>query len=587
MSTTKYRILFFGVLAFALLVRVLHLGGFYLDDAFPYSQLAHQIADGTYSMTADAYYSMRIFFILPLGACVSLFGDNPVGYFILPLSANLAAIALTMRMARRLGETTALLTGIVLACTPIMVLWATIPHPDAMTPFWWALFCTLLFDGREATTPMRQRLLFVFSGFAIGLSFYNRIFSPGILLVVPLLMLADRRFSFSYLWLLPGLGLAMLLGNGTYFLGSGDFFLRSHSTATKISWEITESGWAQRPTSLDPFRSPGFMYLRSFFSPGQQLDWAFLFFGALGGTLYAIRNKIEGIRLPLTWLAAAVLLFDGVLAPLVFFPFTFNPYILGACLPAAILFATLLARAPQPPLRLLLIGALGCLPILLVLVWLKWRALVIAAHLLLTLSPLPNLIFLSTLALAAVLLPLYFRNRLEQAWAFRSIPILVFCIVGTLFTLTKSNLNTRDYGSVLRGQGGIAQAVQTYAQDDVFYLSPKYRPKLILFYWFKTSYRYKQPLDDWTASANGKTLHFSLLPPKAEDLASGDCVLLYKPYLDRYRRTGAGAHPDLVALGYQYPHYALTPPTQWELVYEDWENLLYRVTNPSAGNDIQ
>lgn len=578
MSVQRYRLLFCLVLGLALLMRLLHLGGFYLDDTFPYCQLAHQLASGSYSMTADVYYSMRIFFILPLGACVWLLGDNPAGYFLLPLLANLGAIALAMRAARRLGEETALVAGVLLAFTPIMVLWATTPHPDAMTPFWWALFCNLLFDGAEARTPWRGRLLLAGAGLVIGLSFYNRIFSPGLLLAVPLLMLAERRFSFKYLWILPGLGLAMLLGNGTYFLGSGDFLLRTHSTAAKISWEVTKHGWAQRPTSLDPFRSPLLLYLRSFLAPGQQLDWGFLFYGALAGAAYGIAKRVRGVGIPLVWLASAVLLFDAVLAPLVFFPFTFNPYILGACLPAAILFALLLARIPAPSgRRALALGLLGAAALAGVF-WFKRAGLLIAADLLLRTSPPASLALLAGLGLCAVLGPLTLLRRGLPDHAFRWLLVALFCIAGTLLTLTRVNMNDRDYGDVLRGKGSIARAMVENAESRVFYLSPKYRPKLIPYFWFRTTYRYKHPpLDEWSARAGSRTLHFALLPPDKASLKPGDCVLLYKPYLERYRRTGAGAHPELAALGYQYPDYALAPPASWRLVHEDWENLLYRV----------
>lgn len=576
MTSRSYTILTAVVILAASIIRIMHPGGFILDDTFPYCQLAHQFAAGTYSMTADPYYSMRIAFILPLGLSVMIFGDNPFGYFLLPFAANLGAILITMAVAKRFfSQQVAIFTGLFLAFTPLMVFWATTPHPEAMTPLWWALFCYTFMKACDTSNKTRQSMLLVLAGIIVGLSFYNRIFSVVILTIIPLYMLYKREFSFRYLWVAVGLLLAFLVGNSIYYLGSDNFFLRWDSTQIKQSWDISASGWVERSATIDFFRTPWLMFTRSFFSPTYQLDWGFLYYVAIGGTILAWKRH-PNTYVPFIWLLAIIIAFDGVLGPLIYFPFTFTPYVLSAALPAAILAALFVNDAPTFSPRLIRVGVIICVLLIGVLAWMKRTLLLKLSSAFISQTPYADIFFIAILSIGILVAVCYQLTRQRHPAALQTIILGLFCIGCTALVTIKSNANYEMYGSTLTGQGGITEAVRKSGSSRIFYLSPKYRPKLIPHFWFKTSFWYNMPKDEWEAEIRGKKIHFALLP-SLNLLESGDCILLYKPYVKRFRETSAGAHPKLLKAGYEYPEYVLNPPKSWQVLFDDWENTLYRV----------
>ena len=85
--------------------------------------------------------------------------------------------------------------------------------------------------------------------------------------------------------------------------------------------------------------------------------------------------------------------------------------------------------------------------------------------------------------------------------------------------------------------------------------------------------------ETWDAIVNNQRIHFEFLPERLDDLRQGDCVLLYKPYLNRFIEHGLGAVPYYAA-HYQYPDYIKRPQPNWEILLTDWFNILYQVNSP-------
>ncbi len=139
-STRTFWIL---LLSFAFLLRVFHLfGAFYLDDNWhlvriiegkPFWETWHltaeQIMRYWFNTTGfveppheqGTYFYSRPLFVLTLWVEYWLFGFNPLGYHLHNILLHVVMVALTYLFARRFGERTARVAGIIMVIHPILV----------------------------------------------------------------------------------------------------------------------------------------------------------------------------------------------------------------------------------------------------------------------------------------------------------------------------------------------------------------------------------------------------------------------------------------------------------------------------------
>lgn len=600
MEKVKFQRYFWIIILVAVVLRLIYVTGFVYDDTFPYSVQAANIADGRYDMNADLYYAMNISFIFMLGLFVSVFGKNPVGFYAWPFIAGVLTVVLGMVMAKRYyGEKVALITGLLLATSPIFILWSTIPHPDSLNPLLWNLFLFFFIRGELASTQKETALNFILAGFIMGFSFYTRIFSIILFVVVPISFLIYRRFSLSgilrYAWLIPGFSIAFLMGNGAYYIWEGDFFLRYHSTLLKKSWIVNTTGntwfWEETPATFDWFVTIPFRYAQGFLSPFNFLDWGWVFYGALLGAIASWKKKIEGRKVVWVWFAGIYVALDIVLNTVTSVP-NWLPYIMAIVLPASILFALWVTNLEisESLLRRLKDNSR--------IVWAILFSLLLG-------------ILLVDYCIFAERFPEFLLNVMEpyeKAWlaiagVFLAITALMVILVIS-YVLLKQTETTNQANLIIRGSllvayvassiifvtakrpilynhtAGVMIAIKDQISDlackNVYYQSYKTSTRLLPQYWFNSDYFYQMTYESWNVPYQNRLIHFEFLPPDIDSIERGDCILLYEPDYTAFVEHNLGPAPHF-AEDYQYPEYLRELPKTWRLVFSEYANALYFV----------
>lgn len=600
MKRKRYWLFFVLILVLAAALRLIFAAGFVYDDTFPYGAQAAHIADGTYNMNADVYYSMRIAFTSILGLFVSLFGKNAVGFYGWPFTAGILTVALGMKMAKDyFGEKVSLITGILLAVTPIFVFWSTIPHPDALNPFLWNLFLYFFIRGELAETHPKTARNFALSGVILGFSFYNRIFSILLLVVVPISILIFRRFSLKailrYAWIVPGFGLAFLIGNGAYYIWGGDFFLRYHNTLIKESWIPNRSGdvwyWEEIPATWDWFKTFPFRYGVGFFLPTKFRDWSWLFYGTILGLIYTIRKPLENRNVIWLWFAAIYIAMDVVLNTVTSL-LDWHPYIMAVVVPAAILFAIWIDKIVIPSTWLdklknnsrIWLSLFGVVIIAAGLVNYIILAEKFPSFILAIMNPYRKawLAFVgisvggtSVLAILFVLLFVFTHSQIQQKVTpqIQTSLVIAFAISSIILTATQKPILTEH---TVESSQTIRDAIETQQCKNVYYQSYKTSIRLIPQYWFRTTYTYKMPYESWDVEYHDSLIHFEFMPANLETIKPNDCILLYEPDYISFIEHSLSS-PPYFAPYYQYPEYLKILPENWTLVIHDHAHMLYQV----------
>jgi len=238
-----------ALLLAALTLRLAFFTGCFGSDEVTYTEQALKIAQGQWAR-ADYIGAVRLGISLPVGFLVWLFGRSEFVANLWSLLCSLGEIALVYLIARRFwGERAAVLSGLVLAFTPLHAHYAGRLMADAPLAFFVSLSFFALFEGDRTG----RRVYYLCAGLAAGFVWWIKSSVALVyVLVFALYLVRERRWHGKWLLMATGF-LAMLVLNGLLFLSmEGDFW--------KI-WRMTTSGAAEYVQKISASNDPTF-YLR-------------------------------------------------------------------------------------------------------------------------------------------------------------------------------------------------------------------------------------------------------------------------------------------------------------------------------------
>jgi len=238
-----------ALLLAALALRLAFFTGCFGSDEVTYSEQALKIAQGHWARS-DYIGAVRLGISLPVGFLVWLFGRSEFVANLWSLLCSLGEIALVYLIARRFwGERAAVLSGLVLAFTPLHAHYAGRLMADAPLAFFISLSFFALFEGDRSG----RRAYYLCAGLAAGFVWWIKSSVALVFVFVfALYVLRERRVHSKWLLMATGF-LAMLVLNGLVFLVmEGDFW--------KI-WRMTTSGAAEYVQKVSSSNDPTF-YLR-------------------------------------------------------------------------------------------------------------------------------------------------------------------------------------------------------------------------------------------------------------------------------------------------------------------------------------
>lgn len=247
-----------GVLAFALVLRVVFYTGFFGSDEVTYVESAFKLLDGdrrVSSYVGANRYGMN----LPIAAFAAVFGRNEWSAAAYSMLCSIVEVALVAWMGKRLvGERAALLAALVLACLPTHVHLAGRLMADS--PLALAITASFLFfyDGEAR----QRRLSYFVAGCAAGFSFWIKQATVFYLLVFLLYPVLFWRLDRRWVWMVSGF-CAVILINCLLFLAlTGDaLFIFKAMTSRQTSGYLEEE--AQRGVLADsPLIYPSLLFVK-------------------------------------------------------------------------------------------------------------------------------------------------------------------------------------------------------------------------------------------------------------------------------------------------------------------------------------
>ncbi|EXI69230.1 MAG: putative membrane protein [Candidatus Accumulibacter adjunctus] len=238
-----------ALLLAALTLRLAFFTGCFGSDEVTYTEQALKIAQGEWAR-ADYIGAVRLGISLPVGFLVWILGRSEFVANLWSLLCSLGEIALVYLIARRFwGERAAVLSGLVLAFTPLHAHYAGRLMADAPLAFFISLSFFALFEGDRSG----RRAYYLCAGLAAGFVWWIKSSVALVyVLVFALYVVRERRLHSKWLLMATGF-LAMLVLNGLLFLiMEGDFW--------KI-WRMTTSGAAEYVQKVSSSNDPTF-YVR-------------------------------------------------------------------------------------------------------------------------------------------------------------------------------------------------------------------------------------------------------------------------------------------------------------------------------------
>ena len=267
----------------AVLLRWLGYSGFFGSDEVTYTANAFRILDGDWTVS-DYVGAHRLGVNLPVAALAAVFGRNEFGAAAYSLLCSVAEVLLVTWLAWRMaGARAALCAGLLLATLPTHVHFAGRLMADAPL----ALTITAAFVLFYEAEQRRWSAGFFLAGVCAGLSFWIKpvtLFVFGVLLAYPLLV---RRFDARWLWMLPGLLLALALNGLLYLVLTGRFWY-----VFEVVRDRQQSGYLEAGAAAGEIRSHPAYYLVFLF--GKIHHTALLGYLAAAGLLALFRQRRRG-----------------------------------------------------------------------------------------------------------------------------------------------------------------------------------------------------------------------------------------------------------------------------------------------------
>ncbi len=231
----------FGILAVAVILRLLFFNGPFGSDDLVYLTRAVQIAQGDWS-SANYNGALRYGFNIPAGVFVYLFGVNLAAANLWPLLCSLAEIAAVYLFASKLwGPRAAFYAAIILAFIPIHVAVATRIHTDPIVSCFLTLSFILFYLAEERRTPG----LYLLAGLAMGMVFWVKELAVVTLFAFALYPLFWRRLDMRWGYVVAG-GLIMLFAHFAlmHFI-AGDPFHAFKVITRQVSGDIIDKGYGE------------------------------------------------------------------------------------------------------------------------------------------------------------------------------------------------------------------------------------------------------------------------------------------------------------------------------------------------------
>jgi 4-amino-4-deoxy-L-arabinose transferase-like glycosyltransferase len=302
--------------AAALLARWLAYTGFFGSDEVTYIGAAWRVLDGDWTLD-DYVGANRLGVNWPMALAGAVFGRTELGAAFYSLACGvLEAVLVAWIAGRMFGLRAAWFAGLLFAALPTQVHFSGRIMADAPV----ALAISAAFVLFMEAHWRRSAALWFAAGLCVGASFWIKPVMPivfGVLLLWPLLL---RRFEPRWLWMVAGLGAALLLSGLVHQQLTGNFWYVFQNVS-----ERRQSGYLERGVEAGHISGGAWVYFEYLFAK--------IYHTGLVGPL-----ALVGV-LSLLWrrcrLAAApqavpllLLWGPGMLGLLSFLPVSFDPWIL-------------------------------------------------------------------------------------------------------------------------------------------------------------------------------------------------------------------------------------------------------------------
>lgn len=289
-SQYKTQILLFGILIFALALRLIFFIGLQGLDDTGYINWATYILNHTYEI-GPSLFQLRVGIIFPLALLYKIFGINEISTSLYPLFFSLGTIVVIFLLGKELfDEKTGLLAAFLLSFFPIDLIYSTIVLPDIPVSFLIGISVLLFLKGDKLVNRRYQYLVFLISGILIGLGYLIKLNAVLIFLFYIFYVLFKRRFKKGYLLVPLGAAIVFLIESFIYYQNTGIFAYQVFATskgciASDVGMKELESFW------LYPYYM--FVNIREF---------GFFYYFILSATIYLMFKRSKNIFIPISWM---------------------------------------------------------------------------------------------------------------------------------------------------------------------------------------------------------------------------------------------------------------------------------------------
>lgn len=227
---TDPRTLLILILILGLFLRMYFFVGIGWKDTPAYLGLANRVLEGDFYL-GSYVTGMRIMMIYPIAFFYLLFGIGTFSAVLYPLLTGLGSIIIIYYLGKELsGEKVGLLSAFFLGIFPLHIIFSTWPMPDVPITFFLGLSVLLLLKSENMNNIRNKRLLLLFSGLVIGISYLVKVSSLQIMLfILPYLLykfIKRGEIDFDYSLLFLGIFIILLLEGTFYSYHTDHLFVR-------------------------------------------------------------------------------------------------------------------------------------------------------------------------------------------------------------------------------------------------------------------------------------------------------------------------------------------------------------------------
>lgn len=192
-----------------------------LSDDILYAGGASDWLHHGFPYVASNHWGLRHPFVIPLTLSFLLFGENELSLVLVTTSYFFALMILTyLFIGHYFNKQSGFLTSILLLCTPLFAVGATMAGADITELFFVVLSLWIFYRASE--NPPKPTLFFL-AGIAMGLAWWTRETSLGVLILFFLLFLVAHRTPRRYYWIMAsGFALMALAEFYYYWTLTGD-----------------------------------------------------------------------------------------------------------------------------------------------------------------------------------------------------------------------------------------------------------------------------------------------------------------------------------------------------------------------------